>query len=81
MALSQPLSSIKVKDKAAVLSFSDSCPVDYRRRLMTMGLLPNTEIQLLRVAPLGDPIEIELRHSRLTLRKAEAACVLVEVLS
>lgn len=47
-------------------------------RLREMGLLPGTSITLLRTAPLGDPLEIKVRGYHLTLRKSEAAHVLVE---
>jgi ferrous iron transport protein A len=44
-------------------------------RLMEMGLVPGTELRVLGVAPLGDPIEIEVRGYRLSVRKSEAARV------
>lgn len=47
-------------------------------RLREMGLLPGTSLTLLRAAPLGDPLEIKVRGYNLTLRKTEAAHVLVE---
>lgn len=47
-------------------------------RLREMGLLPGTTVTLVRVAPLGDPIEIKIRGYHLSLRKAEADHVLVE---
>jgi Fe2+ transport system protein FeoA len=47
-------------------------------RLLAMGLLPGTEITVLQVAPLGDPVEVEFRGLRLSLRKADAAAVRVE---
>lgn len=40
-------------------------------RLMEMGLIPGTEFRVVGVAPLGDPIEIELRGYRLSLRRTE----------
>lgn len=46
-------------------------------RLLEMGLTPGVEFTLLGVAPLGDPIEIEIRGYRLSLRKREAARVSV----
>lgn len=46
-------------------------------RLLEMGLTPGVEFCLLGVAPLGDPIEIEIRGYRLSLRKSEAARVAV----
>ncbi len=50
----------------------------FRRRLMEMGLVPGTKVIVRNVAPLGDPIEIEVRHGRLSIRKAEAAQILVK---
>lgn len=49
----------------------------YRRRLMEMGLLPGTELSIVNVAPFGDPLEIEVRGCRLSIRRHEAALVLV----
>ena len=44
-----------------------------RRRLLDMGLTPKTKIQVRKVAPMGDPIELFLRGYELTLRKDDAA--------
>lgn len=44
-----------------------------RRRLMDMGLTPGTEIEVVKVAPLGDPIEVNVRGYELSLRKDEAS--------
>lgn len=44
---------------------------DDNRRLMEMGLVKDTEFRVIKVAPLGDPIEIDLRGYRLCLRKQE----------
>jgi len=43
-----------------------------KQRLMTMGLIPGTRIEVLRSAPLGDPIAIRLRAYNLALRKDDA---------
>ena len=51
-----------------------------RRRLFDMGVTPGAEIYLKKKAPLGDPIEIRIRGYELTLRKAEAAFVTVELI-
>ena len=50
-----------------------------KRRLFDMGITPGAEARLRKRAPLGDPIEITIRGYELTLRKAEAACVLMEL--
>ncbi len=49
-----------------------------RRRIMDMGVTPGAEIEVERLAPLGDPIEIEVRGYHLSLRKREAAQIAVE---
>ena len=50
-----------------------------RRRLFDMGITPSAEVILRKKAPLGDPIEITIRGYELTLRKAEAALVEIEI--
>lgn len=47
-------------------------------RLLEMGLLPGTSIEVVRSAPLGFPIEIKVKGYMLTLRKSEAQCIEVE---
>ena len=49
----------------------------FRRRIMEMGLVPGTAVRIVAVAPLGDPLTIELRSCRLSIRKHEAAQVQV----
>lgn len=48
------------------------------RRLMELGLVPGTRVEVLRRAPLGDPIELRLRDVHLSLRRSEAAFIHVE---
>ena len=45
---------------------------EIKQRLMTMGLIPGTRIEILRSAPLGDPIAIRLRAYNLAIRKSDA---------
>ena len=49
------------------------------QRLLEMGLLEGEEIEVLGFAPLGDPMEIYLGDSRLSLRRSEAARIMVHV--
>ena len=51
-----------------------------RRRLFDMGVTPGTAVTLVKLAPLGDPMEVILRGYSLTLRKNEAEHVTMEVL-
>ena len=50
----------------------------FRRRLMELGLVPGTRVELVRVAPLGDPVELLVRGASLSIRKAEASVIAVE---
>ena len=50
----------------------------FRRRLMELGLVPGTPVVLRQVAPLGDPLELEVRGCRLSIRRREAAEVLLD---
>lgn len=70
------LSQLKVGDTARVVSVAgqDETAV----RLMEMGLTPGVEIQLIGTAPLGDPLEFQVRGYRLSLRRGEAELVAVD---
>lgn len=50
-------------------------PADVRRRLMEMGLTPGATVRVVRFAPLGDPIDVEVRGYHLSLRRHEASHV------
>jgi ferrous iron transport protein A len=47
---------------------------------MDMGVLPGVEVEVQKVAPLGDPIEVRIRSYSLSLRKSEAEGIAVEVM-
>jgi ferrous iron transport protein A len=76
MASTLKLSQLPVGTRAIVRGF----PGQGRAflRLREMGVLPGISITLVRTAPLGDPLEIQVRGYNLTLRKSEAEHVLVE---
>ena len=50
---------------------------ELKNRLMTMGLIPGTRVEVLRAAPLGDPIAVRLRSYNLALRRHDAAQIQV----
>lgn len=50
----------------------------FRRKLLAMGVTPGCEVTVVRFAPLGDPIQVEMRGFQLCLRKSEAAVINVE---
>ena len=71
------LGQLAVGEKATVSGFVEG-QKEYRAKLLAMGVTKGIELELTRVAPLGDPLEISVRGFSLSLRKAEAAAVLVE---
>lgn len=74
----QNLSELQPAERGTIYEVSGSGAL--RRRLLDMGIVPGTEIQVVRVAPLGDPVEYLVKGYRLSLRRREAAHVLVEPL-
>jgi ferrous iron transport protein A len=70
------LSALRIGERGRVLPGSPEHPAF--QRLLAMGLLPGTAVQVVQVAPLGDPVEIEFNGMRLGLRKADAASLEVE---
>ncbi|RUL88289.1 FeoA family protein [Tautonia sociabilis] len=77
MTTTARLSDLTVGQSARVVAVDATG--DAGVRAMEMGLIPGTEVTLVAVAPLGDPLVFELRGYRLSLRKAEAAGVEVSV--
>jgi Fe2+ transport system protein FeoA len=71
----KPLTALAVGSSGVVAQIN--VPAADRPRLMEMGLLAGTTIELVRFAPLGDPVEIKLRGYHLSLRKHEAELILV----
>jgi ferrous iron transport protein A len=67
---SQPLTSLQVGQAGTVTEIK--VPSENKSRLLEMGLLVGTPVELIRYAPLGDPVEIKVRGYHLTLRKQEA---------
>ncbi len=72
------LSELSVGKKGRVVRFD--LPPDQAGRLAEMGLTRGSVVELVRIAPLGDPIDIKVRGYHLSLRKREAAGVVIELL-
>ncbi|MBL7076081.1 MAG: ferrous iron transport protein A [Kiritimatiellae bacterium] len=71
---------LQIGQRARVTGYATS-DRDYRHKLLRMGMVKQAEFKLVRVAPLGDPVVIELRGSNLTLRKTEANAIEIEVIT
>jgi ferrous iron transport protein A len=50
----------------------------FRRRLLELGLLPGTRVRVLRIAPLGDPLELRSRGANLSIRRRDAGQIAVD---
>ena len=70
------LKDVKVGEKARVIKINGEGAV--RRRIMDMGITKNVEIFVRKMAPFGDPMELNLRGYELTLRKEDASIIEVE---
>ncbi len=70
------LSSLKPGSRAVVTEIR--IPPENRARLMEMGVLVGTPVELVRFAPLGDPVEIRVRGYHLSLRRHEADQIIVQ---
>lgn len=66
--------------KGRVVRFTKDAQGDYRARLLALGLTPGVQVHLIRTAPLGDPVEVEIRGAHISLRRAEAIVVEMEVI-
>jgi ferrous iron transport protein A len=66
-----------VGDSAVVTGFEKTDPA-YRGKLLAMGVTRGCVVKLVKVAPMGDPVKVEVRGYGLSLRKAEADALVVE---
>lgn len=64
--------------KEAIISSVNSSDSALRKHILDMGLTPGTEVTLVKIAPMGDPLELRVRDYELTLRKADAANITLE---
>ncbi len=74
----KPLNELKKGERGKIVKVGGGGGV--HRRILDMGVVSGSEVQMQRVAPLGDPIEIRIKGYNLSLRKEEAANIQVEVI-
>ena len=67
---------LAIGQTATIIGFRDESA--YVERLRSLGLVPGTQIEVVRTAPLGDPVELKLRGFRLAIRAREADCLIIE---
>lgn len=71
------LSQLSAGESAQIKSL-DQLSIDIRKKLMVMGILPETAIKVIRRAPMGDPLQVEVRGVSLALREKIASAIEVE---
>lgn len=71
------LKDLKPGQEGIVKSIGEKGPM--RKRIMDMGVTPGISIKVIKIAPLGDPIEINVRGYELSLRKTEAENIQMEI--
>lgn len=71
------LNELKIGEGGVVISIGSSGAL--RRRIIDMGITPGAQVVMRKAAPLGDPIEINVRGYELSIRKSEAEQILVGV--
>jgi Fe2+ transport system protein FeoA len=74
--MSRTLADLQPGERSTIRDFTEDNEVV--SRLLVMGLTEGEAVEVVRLAPLGDPIEIRVRHYHLSLRRREAAAVLVD---
>ena len=77
MNLMMNLSELEI-GKDAVIESVDCSEISLRKHILDMGLTPGTEISLIKIAPMGDPMEIRVRGYELTLRKDDASYIKIK---
>jgi len=74
------LSDLSAGQSATIVNMQQMEPV-MRKKLLNLGFLPKAKVELLRLAPMGDPIVIRCANSSIALRKAVIGQIKVELLA
>ena len=77
ISMKRRLSELEVGQEGKIVKIDG--PASLKKKLLDMGLTPNILIKVVRVAPLSDPVDFEVRGYQLSLRRNEAINVIVEV--
>ncbi|MDP0588870.1 MAG: FeoA family protein [Candidatus Endonucleobacter bathymodioli] len=72
--MASTLGQLKTGDCGTIVSLCNTA-LAYRRKLLAVGLTPGAQFRVCRVAPMGDPIQIEVRGFQLSVRRDDASTV------
>ncbi|MGK3143601.1 ferrous iron transporter A [Pantoea sp. C2G6] len=70
--------TIKMRSTYRILGYQPTVNPAWRQKLLTMGMLPGAVIEVVRVAPMGDPIEIRTRRVSLAVRQRDLSAIILE---
>ncbi len=73
--MSTTLNQLRPGERGTVTGYVQDAPPG---RLLEMGLLPGTAVEVVRLAPFGDPVDLKVRGYHLSIRKHEAALIQIE---
>jgi len=76
--LGTTLSNANSGDRCIVLEIASE-PIELKSRLYSLGIIPGSVLELLRFAPLGDPMQIKVGGSFISIRRSEAAIITVDI--
>lgn len=71
------IGNLEIGSEAKITGYEQGSKA-YRQKLLRMGLVKGCRLKLLRKAPMGDPVEIELNGQKITLRKSEADVLIID---
>lgn len=73
-----PLTSAEIGNRYVVLDIA-SDPPELRSRLYALGIIPGSALEVLHFAPLGDPMQVKVGGSYVSIRRSEARIITVEI--
>jgi ferrous iron transport protein A len=75
---SKKLNELKSGEEGIIVSYGDKGDTELKRHLLGMGFVKGSKIKLKKTAPLGDPLEFQIKGYSVCLRKKEAENILIE---
>jgi ferrous iron transport protein A len=72
---------LQSKRSYKITGFSHEISPAYRQKLLSLGMLPGSFFNIIRVAPMGDPVQIETRRTSLVVRKKDLDLLKLEILA
>ena len=73
------LDALQVGDRGTIVALDRGANAELRNKLLVMGIVPGAPVELMHIAPLGDPMSFKLLDFQLSLRMSEASHVTVEM--